>query len=903
QYTWTAPYANGPARLDAIIDPVSDRRYQFVYSEEGQCATISPPDGRSDLVHGPIGSLCTILWSTGGGGGQFLANFFYDVNSPTAQLRMIEEPGYADGKIVTEFGYSGGKIVSVRDPLAYNAIKAGQAANDATSQTAIAYTSVKASTITLPQTNAAVIRSKRRYTIGASSTTVKDYIGSLLNGTQYTTRTVDFDAAARHTHTVDAAGVNSYTEWNNDDQVTATVDGAGLKSTTIYDYAKRPTNTYGPAPQSCFTGATPNGSCTNPAVPGVNPAAVTRYDENLNGLAAAYWDNKAFTGAPRLHALGVGDPSNRLVKTWNNGTGPNAADGTFLTNTGGGLVHNLWAARFTGEIQFPSAGTYQVNAWSDDGVRIWVDDTLVADRWVPQGFTPSGTVASIANATAGSWHRIRVDYFDESDLGRLELNWSGPGVSGIVPGANLRPRYGLVTSAVDADGKQTKSVYNKPELGMASEVATDPSGLNLRSLTSHEARGAGYLRRTNSFTPRGAQTPDPNDYGTSYSYYATGDADASTCAQRSTTGRLGLLKQVTPPDPSGAQGPITRQFVYDWWGRQVGMRVNSENWACTEYDQLGRITKVTAADGKVSTIAYNGLITTAQYVDSGGTSRQTTTTVDVLGRVVSYTDEWATATENIYDQRGRLTTTNRTMSGQAKSQLTSMAYDETTGRLTSSTEYASGTGRTTNYAYDAVGRPSTSTLPNGVVTTTTYDPSRGAVTGIRHAKGAATFANWTYGLSLGGQTVSDAESVSGRTRAFTFDGADRLTRTVDSQGGTRDYAFDANTNRCANAAACDGQWSYDEADRLLASPYASSYVYDAHGNVVSAALNAGADPPESSSETLAYDTAPQSYPITPLSDGVLSAALDWAASSPLTTGTSSSGTLAASPASTTVGAT
>ena len=53
------------------------------------------------------------------------------------------------------------------------------------------------------------------------------------------------------------------------------------------------------------------------------------------------------------------------------------------------------------------------------------------------------------------------------------MYWTPPGQATVaVPGANLSPRYGLVTSTTDPDGKVTKTEYDtepadgpEPELG------------------------------------------------------------------------------------------------------------------------------------------------------------------------------------------------------------------------------------------------------------------------------------------------------------------------------------------------------------------------------------------------------------------------------------------------------
>lgn len=183
--------------------------------------------------------------------------------------------------------------------------------------------------------------------------------------------------------------------------------------------------------------------------------------------------------------------------------------------------------------------------------------------------------------------------------------------------------------------------------------------------------------------------------------------------------------------------------------------------------------------------------------------------------------------------------------------LTKLSYD-TAGRLASLIEWASQSPyRTTTFGYDATGNLTTVTRPGAAFeTTSTYDGARGWLTGISHNDVAGVLAStWSYTRRPSGAIASEA--TGGRTRAFTYDGAGRLVRASDQTTSatpvTRDYAYDANTNRCANASACDASFTYDNADRLTASPQASAYSYDAHGNLTSAVVVGNGN------ETIGYD--------------------------------------------------
>ena len=85
---------------------------------------------------------------------------------------------------------------------------------------------------------------------------------------------------------------------------------------------------------------------------------------------------------------------------------------------------DFWSARYTGEITLPAVGTYTFYAYSDDGVRVFID-TAAIDDWsahYPRWSTPG----SFNNTVAGSKHRIRVEHFDQDLDALLHFYWIPP---------------------------------------------------------------------------------------------------------------------------------------------------------------------------------------------------------------------------------------------------------------------------------------------------------------------------------------------------------------------------------------------------------------------------------------------------------------------------------------------
>ncbi len=122
-----------------------------------------------------------------------------------------------------------------------------------------------------------------------------------------------------------------------------------------------------------------------------------------DGLVGQYYDNMDFTNL-------------MLTRT----------DATVDFNWGSGAPHSsmgvdTFSVRWTGKVQPQYSGTYTFFTSTDDGVRLWVNNVLLIDRWVNQGTTEwSGTI----NLTAGQKYDIRMDYFENGGSAVARLSWS-----------------------------------------------------------------------------------------------------------------------------------------------------------------------------------------------------------------------------------------------------------------------------------------------------------------------------------------------------------------------------------------------------------------------------------------------------------------------------------------------
>ncbi len=121
-----------------------------------------------------------------------------------------------------------------------------------------------------------------------------------------------------------------------------------------------------------------------------------------NGLTGAYFPRKDLTGTPVTRIDAVVDFA------WGRNS-PMAS-----------IPADNFSVRWTGQVQPQFSGVTTFYALADDGVRLWVNNTLVIDRWVNNAGEPSGTIT----LTGGQKYSIRMEYFEKSSRAAARLSWS-----------------------------------------------------------------------------------------------------------------------------------------------------------------------------------------------------------------------------------------------------------------------------------------------------------------------------------------------------------------------------------------------------------------------------------------------------------------------------------------------
>jgi YVTN family beta-propeller protein len=85
---------------------------------------------------------------------------------------------------------------------------------------------------------------------------------------------------------------------------------------------------------------------------------------------------------------------------------------------------NNFSARWTGFIEAPSSGSYQLQTNSDDGIRVWLNGVEVINNWTAHSATRNSS-AAIALA-AGQRYSITVEYQEFTGQAVAQLLWKTP---------------------------------------------------------------------------------------------------------------------------------------------------------------------------------------------------------------------------------------------------------------------------------------------------------------------------------------------------------------------------------------------------------------------------------------------------------------------------------------------
>lgn len=120
-----------------------------------------------------------------------------------------------------------------------------------------------------------------------------------------------------------------------------------------------------------------------------------------------------------------------------------------------GVGVDRFSVRWTRTINFP-AGTYRFDVFSDDGIRLWVNNQLLIDQWRQQS---DGRFSANITLPGGNTP-LRVEYFEDTGRAAVAVAWNPP-VTGGGPSDQPPPITGP-TATVTGTGGARLNIRNAP---------------------------------------------------------------------------------------------------------------------------------------------------------------------------------------------------------------------------------------------------------------------------------------------------------------------------------------------------------------------------------------------------------------------------------------------------------
>ena len=201
----------------------------------------------------------------------------------------------------------------------------------------------------------------------------------------------------------------------------------------------------------------------------------------------------------------------------------------WTTSSAGNLPwDDEFSLRASGYINVPTDGTYTFEIESDDGSRLWVDGTLVADN---DGHHGMQTVMGTIDLEAGL-NSINLEYFENLGGAGLILRWQNNAGLGpeIIPAANLFHDSNMIDEAGDATSVGTSiedwNVVTRFEPGVLYEINLDQDNGNAGTNNPGDPNDfdACGPRQLNSFGLQGQLTFIVANGGSTWNHFFVPDA-------------------------------------------------------------------------------------------------------------------------------------------------------------------------------------------------------------------------------------------------------------------------------------------------------------------------------------------------------------------------------------------
>lgn len=148
------------------------------------------------------------------------------------------------------------------------------------------------------------------------------------------------------------------------------------------------------------------------------------------GLTGMYYTNASstYTNAINFHATNIFLTTNDAIIdfTWGPALTPNLSNGNYTV-------------RWSGQVEPQYSETYFFETRTDDGVKLWVNDQLIIDRWQTGSATWTGTITLQADVR----YNLRMEYYNRGGSARARLSWfSASQPRQVIPTVRMYPAAG-----------------------------------------------------------------------------------------------------------------------------------------------------------------------------------------------------------------------------------------------------------------------------------------------------------------------------------------------------------------------------------------------------------------------------------------------------------------------------
>ena len=108
-----------------------------------------------------------------------------------------------------------------------------------------------------------------------------------------------------------------------------------------------------------------------------------------------------------------------------------------------GVFADKFSVRWTRSVNFSPGGSYRFSTHSDDGVRVWVDNTLIIDHWTDGG---DQNYTGDINLSEGD-HTVKIEYYENGGFAYFDIDWEQ-----ITPSSQVAMYIDTPVAAADVEG-------------------------------------------------------------------------------------------------------------------------------------------------------------------------------------------------------------------------------------------------------------------------------------------------------------------------------------------------------------------------------------------------------------------------------------------------------------------